>query len=176
MLALMFEWAELENALALLLGKIIHDPSNSLASAIYFAPSNTETRMGIVTAALKVNLSPSPHFTEILKRWKTLQNRFGRKKNIRNQIAHGQIITIRFNGKNHIRLTSPLFDFSRHSDSLKKGQKPGLGPSEITNAATGIKTLTLEIHEWWKIVSAPHSKDVDALLEKLPPPNSTPPQ
>jgi hypothetical protein len=168
MLDLMFSWAGLENTLSILLGKIIRDPSNNLASAIYFAPSNTETRLNIIGSVLKMAIGGSPHYeTKIAPAWKRFTNSFGGRKSVRNQVAHGQITTMGVKGKNHARLTSPLFDFGRIGGPLSRGNLAGLSSNDIRQSAVAIRKLTDEVDNWMKIVDAIYAGNEKALLDTL---------
>src|SRR5262249_39243966 len=143
MLSLMFTWAGLENTLSIFLGKIIRDPSNALASAIYFTPPNTETRLNIISSVLKMAIGGSPHYeAAIAPAWTRFTKSFGRRKSVRNQVAHGHITTANVSGKNYARLTSPLFDFARIGGPLSQGNLPGLSSNDIRQSAAAIAKLS----------------------------------
>ena len=136
--------------LARLLGAILNDPSNAMASAIYFAPSNTETRIAIVSAALRMKLGGLPHFSEIESAWTRFINSLNRRKQVRNKVAHGAIVTIAMKGKNHVRLTAPMFDFFRNYPRAK-GQIPGLSGHDIDAAAKEVFALVKQLDIWSQI-------------------------
>lgn len=168
MLELMFAWAGLENTLSFLLAKIIRDPSHALASAIYFAPSNTETRLNIIGSVLKIAIGRSPHYeTTIAPAWKRFTNSFGGRKNVRNQVAHGHITTMNIKGKRHARLTSPLFDVIRVGGSLLQGKLPGLSSNDIQQSTIAIQKLSDEVYKWMSIVEAFYAANEKALLDVL---------
>jgi len=164
---MIFAWANLENELSLLLGALLQERTMALSSAIYFAPPSTETRLAIVSATLRMALGGSPHFAKIEAAWTRFVASFGRKKGVRNQVAHGQIVTVAMNGKNTARLTSPAFDFSRIAGSVAKKQLPGLGPNEIEQSASAVVRLSGEVTTWLAIVAAFYAADDATLLQKL---------
>src|SRR5262249_4458590 len=80
-------WAHVEHALAQLLDKMIKHPPDFLAYAIFFTPTNLETRIGIVDAVFRQVVFEHPYAPDILKRWGALLNTLTRLKRTRNKVA-----------------------------------------------------------------------------------------
>jgi hypothetical protein len=158
-------WANVENAMAILLGGILQDAPARISSAILFAPNNLETRINIVSRALEALVAENPKADEIMRLWGTLMNKLGRLKSTRNKVAHGQILASHFNGKNHVRLSAALFDFGRQVWS--GGNPPGLTSGDLENSARAVAELTQRIDEFNGVVQHIHTGDAEALLRTL---------
>jgi hypothetical protein len=123
-----FGWAQLENKFVMLLAAIIRDPSASLASEIYFAASNFETRFAIVDRGLRLVCDGLP----VIDDWDKVNTKLKNLKKTRNKIAHGHISTqMTPSGKNVVRLTPPLFKFREFGEAHQAKQLIGLSGADI---------------------------------------------
>jgi hypothetical protein len=153
-------WAQLENTLAILLSKIINDPSGQFAFAIYFAPSNTETRIRIIDATFSVLISASKqHHQQIAAAWQTIRNTINRLKDTRNAVAHGHITTCSRYNRSHARLTPPMFNFKPFAIAHEKRQLPGLGSADINQSTERIIKINLALVDFGFICDALHRGD-----------------
>jgi hypothetical protein len=118
MLNLLHTWASIECRLATILHDIINDKTGEIAFAIYFTPSSMEVRFQIVDSAMKA-LFDETRYAAFYAAWARLLNSIQRSKNLRNAVAHGAIGTAFVNGKNHVRLLPPIFDFRRMKPKRK---------------------------------------------------------
>lgn len=142
MLGMLHAWSHLENNLALLLGSIVRDGAGSLASAIYFAPNSFEVRKQVVEAAMFIVCEPFDQDGSIRRLWGNWSSKIDKNKKVRNQVAHGQIITHAVNGKNRIRLCPPLFNFGHYAVAHKKRQLPGYSAHDIEQSARSLSHNT----------------------------------
>ena len=160
-------WSSIEGELALILRNVIGDGPGDVASAIYFAPASSEVRIRIVDAAFTERIKPTPHGANIVDQWARFLKILSRLKDTRNAVGHGSIVTIARYGKNHARLTAPIFDFRRISPALARRQLPGLSSNDIRQSVKRMgkagEILTLFI----QIVDPHVLNNEPILLEKL---------
>lgn len=164
---LTLSWAHVENALVILFSKIIRDPPAALASAIYFSPSSLEARFKIVKSALSVVIRGHPRAERISSFWNTTVNKFGHLKYTRNFVAHGQITTHHYRGRNRLRLTAPMFQFAPFEESFEKRQAPGMSSGDLKKSTTAVRTLTKRITAMTSIVTHLRDQTDEALVERL---------
>ena len=143
-------WAELENALSLLLQAVVNCPgSQNVARAMYFSLGGFEARYVMVTKALQQfvldNLAKDEtahaDLQTLVDVWGKTDPHMQTAKRSRNTIAHGHILTIPHGGKHIARLTAPFADPIKFSNLLVKGSLPGMGSEEILFAVTLIRKL-----------------------------------
>lgn len=148
-------WAGLENSLAYLLGTIITQGGGSLGMAIYYSPDSTETRLGIVNEAAVHFCASHPDGDPVKPLWIQLYKRIKKSKSTRNKIVHGNVVThARRNGKNYIRLTAPIFNFTsknkdmahliKQVEAMARGeisQLPGMSANDVMDAAANFSDL-----------------------------------
>jgi len=158
-----FAWADLENASVLILRTMMGD-SGYLASPIYFAANNLETRLRIIDAAFRRFLEGHSRETEILEIWGQLQNAVNRQKDVRNKIAHGEMIThIRGDGRRYIRLTASLLDHERFRESRRRKQLPGMSAHDIEKSTATIDALKERLQIVFRLSRALMSENEEAL-------------
>jgi hypothetical protein len=153
-----FAWASLEDQLvgivAASLGRM---DEYAMASAIYFAPANLETRIAIVDRVVRESLHEHAIESEFLSVWATFENSLHRLRKTRNKIIHGSLLSMPISPTNErrtVRVSSQLFDVQRRR-THKNGQLPGLGYAEITahrNAVSGLFNVTATLRDiMWNI-------------------------
>ena len=161
-------WADVENLMAVILRQILgHEIDGSIASAIYFAPNNLETRFAIVDRALRAIIVGNQSRAEIVEAWGGIQNTLNHLKRMRNKVAHGEIITRRSDGKSYIRFTAPLTDYASHYESRRTGQLPGHSSGDLENSAKSVRELVVRLHLMIPLVRALYSGNETTLLETL---------
>ena len=127
-----FAWANVENAMVMLLYAVLRDDQGRFSSAIYFAPNAIETRFNIVDKAIKELADNICCEREIIASWAQVLSTLNALKLTRNKIAHGQISTVSSkDSKNHVRLTDPIFNIQASSGFRRKKQIPGLTVSDL---------------------------------------------
>jgi hypothetical protein len=158
-------WAGLENALAYLLGTIITQGGGSLGMAIYYRPSATETRIAIVDEAIIHFCAVHSDGASVKVLWTKLHARIGNSKSTRNKIIHGNVVTHgTAKGRNHIRLTAPIFDASSKNRDLvqsietarhggSRAQLPGMSVNDVRNSARNFSELGQMVAELRLIMS-----------------------
>ena len=125
-------WASLENTLAMLLENAVHSRVAQLGLAIYYEPTNAETRFGIVDVAVRRYLRARELEELFLASWKTIVAQLGPARSTRNKIAHGDLVVhVAPNGKSRYRLSGLLFDLERFK--LHPDQFPGMSANDIRN-------------------------------------------
>ena len=160
-------WAALENAVATILESILGPSDKTLGFSVYFTPGNAETRFDIVDRTLRAVIVGSPHEPAILKEWKHLFNKLNSARQTRNKIIHGNIATVYIRGKNHARLTPPIFDFQRMAGRSKNMQLPGMSAHDVTAAGTRIWDLDKWVDLMYGAISAFKADDTKALQKTL---------
>lgn len=142
-------WADLENSLALLLRSLMRGTLEEIPFVIYFAPSNTETRIKIVDAVFEHLIFDGVDSALLEKCFKKILEKIHRVKDSRNKIVHGQIVTVGRALKQEVRLTGTLFDVSRLRKSLdKQNGRPQLHGMSVND----VKTISEKIHECRSLV------------------------
>jgi hypothetical protein len=177
-LAIVSEWASLENSLALLLGACLDSPFG-IALPIYYAPSNTETRIKIVDAAFRHRFSTPAGHEHVMPLWETFLLRLGRNKDARNSAIHGQIATVFINGRNHVRHTPLMWDFERHRKGIKPRQLPGKSGADLKGCAEALRARCGDADLFSRLLSAPATspqtfRELEARLKKAAPPQGGP--
>ena len=140
-------WAFLENKMALLLLRLISQ--EKIGPAIYFTPTNIETRFKIVDTAfvLSAEAIPERDRATILAAWNTTMNTLNRIKATRNAIAHGSVEVGMLGGRRAmVRLIPPMLDARRQAP--RKGQPLGMGASEIKQSTKAIDSAAHQIHDF----------------------------
>ncbi len=129
-------WVELEIALSALLYEVLNvEPRSSLiAYALYYSPTSIEARTELVHNALNQLITENPGLAPLAPLWLLLYKKIGRARTTRNAVAHGTPHILSINGKNYARLTSPAFDVIRVGRPISKGQIPGIGAHELSDA------------------------------------------
>ncbi|NKE71906.1 hypothetical protein [Candidatus Manganitrophus noduliformans] len=167
--AITFAWANIENSMIMLLEKILNEnrtSSVSYASAIYFAPSNIETRFKIVDRALEEFIYHHG-LVGLADEWKACLKTLDNLKRTRNKVAHGHISSIHKNGKTYYRLTSPLFNMQEARATYKNKQIPGLSANDLENSLKATFEINQRIREFTKLVEFIQMGDLPSYGRKL---------
>ena len=157
-------WAEIENAFVFLFRMVLHHHTMAIASAIWFAPTNLETRINIVDQALREAIFESERETEILAVWVPIMNSLNRLKATRNKVAHGQLVTHRRNGKSYVRLTAPLLNRAVFRQSRSRKQLPGVSAADLEQSAIATLALVERVTEIGSLILEVHRERQQALL------------
>jgi hypothetical protein len=160
-------WSNIENDFMLVLQGVLNDPTGAIASAIYFAPASAEVRMKIVDRALDAHIEGSQYYERISRAWQHTLHAANRVKKTRNTVSHGQLVTVGWNGKNHIRLTAPLFNFRPFAAAHSKRQLPGLSSNDIRKSASKMAEVGQAVVLFVKVADAIHEKSDTRLIEIL---------
>jgi hypothetical protein len=160
-------WSDLENALMLVLRSVLNEPSGAIASAIYFSPASAEVRIKLVDSAFDTLAGYSPNYPRIMEVWRRARGSVHRLKNTRNAVSHGQIITIFQFGKNHVRLTAPMFNFKALGVAHQKRQLPGLSSNDIIQSAIRMGQVSNVMSHFSAVCEMVHKKSETTLLETL---------
>lgn len=133
-LAYLGQWADLETAFSALFYVIVNseDKSSRIAYAIYYALGGFDARIGVVSQAVQQLFAENPKLQCADKAWDAIRQELQDVKKIRNQVAHGTILTIHSGGRQFTRLTSPPFDPNKVGRPLAKGPEVGLSPKQLT--------------------------------------------
>ncbi|MCL7998008.1 hypothetical protein M8994_07110 [Brucella sp. 21LCYQ03] len=146
MSSILLEWSKIETQLAYLLVHIIGNKNGidqMIALSIFFSPTGLEPRIKIVEDSFKAltNLASDPASQNAAwKRWEALRGALKKSKDMRNTVAHGTISAMWVNpesapAKNHVRLTSNTFDFTRMDfEKMAKGAVLGFSASDLEHA------------------------------------------
>lgn len=117
-------WAELENALAHLLGTMLEQNSHEMGIAIYYAPNSAVVRLAIVHRALGHFMIV--HHLEggnVPPFWERLHKRIISCRRIRDEIIRGNVrIVLTGSGKQSVRLTAPMSNLGMYPLTQLTGQ------------------------------------------------------
>jgi hypothetical protein len=165
--AVTLEWAEVENMCVFLLRQILAHGHMGIASAIWFAPTNLETRLTILDRAFCEFVRNEEHEDRILRVWASTMNTANRLKSLRNKVAHGQIVVHRTNGKNYIRLTAPLLDNLKFRESRRPKQLPGVSAHDLERSFRSVLALADRMRDIANLARFTRMGNTPALLETL---------
>jgi hypothetical protein len=134
-------WSLCENVLSVLVQRVLRleGPMGSFGSVVYFSATSLGARLAmvdnLVTHMLEACVWTDKSIGErATKVWASTYKLLDDSIWERNIIAHGSIHPIFAQGKNHVRITSPMFDVLRFSGKLVKGKIPGLGLEGLQKA------------------------------------------
>ena len=132
-------FSNLEISLSALLYNAIHLPSSQVAYAIYFSPTSFDARVQLVdNAVIQIVSENEEKLKDLMPLWSAIVEHLDKVRRLRNAIAHGNQLTVAFQGKNYARLTAPAFDIIRVGRKIADGKIPGLGSNEVKE---GLKRL-----------------------------------
>jgi hypothetical protein len=160
-----FSWAALENSMAVLLEAIVGNQQKAIGCAIYFAPGGAETRFDIVDRAFLTFIQGEPRADTIFNEWVHFMKKLSKSRLKRNAIIHGNVITYSAFGKNHARLSPPIFDFARMNHGSP--QLPGLSANEVGTIAAQMWHLGKWVLVFNQIVTALKQSDAPTLPQRL---------
>jgi hypothetical protein len=151
-----FAWAEVENAMVLVLTSIVNQgPTGDIASAIFFAVDSLDARIAITNNAFRSLFGRIPNVDEIIIRWQSLIKTTKSLKAMRNKSAHGQMTTILWhNGKRYVRLTKPLSNHDEMRLAIESNKIPGYSYNDINISAHTARNLVPEYRVFSSIVSS----------------------
>ncbi len=141
-----FAWASLEDKLVTFLAASLGLMGGSgMASAIYFAPSNIETRLTIVDRVAREFFLNHRLEEPFLAEWGSLILKINRLKGTRNKLAHASLTsTIIGRGeaaKRVVRVSPQIYDMQRRRLAGESGQLQGMGPADIEGHVAAIRSL-----------------------------------
>jgi hypothetical protein len=141
-----FAWASLEDKLVTFLAALLGLSGGSgMASAIYFAPSNIETRLTIVDRVAQEFFLKHRLEEPFLEEWANLILKINRLKGTRNKLAHASLTsTITGRGestKRVVRVSPQIYDVQRRRSAAESGQLQGMGPADIEGHVSAIRSL-----------------------------------
>jgi hypothetical protein len=164
-----FAWANVENAMAMLLHAILRDDQGRFSSAIYFTPSAIETRFNIVNKAFHELLDGTPVEKELSEVGSKIFSKLQKLKETRNKVAHGQVVTSgSLNGKNHVRLMHPIFNVQKSREAFRAGQLAGLTASDLEKHLAIVSQLVTRLEVLRSIVDLIHEGDFATWRQKVP--------
>jgi hypothetical protein len=162
-----FAWANVENAMVMLLYAILRDDQGRFSSAIYFAPNAIETRFRIVDKAIIELADSTCCEKEIIASWSKVLSKLNALKQTRNRIAHGQISTMSSEGENHVRLTNPIYNIQEARRYRRRRQIPGLTSSDLETHLSLLYKAIEKIEAFRFIIDLVHAGDFAALKKRL---------
>jgi hypothetical protein len=163
-----FAWASLEDKLVSLLGMVLGmAPAAPMASAIYFAPSNIETRLQIVDRAICERFNGHKIEQQFLDEWQAVLGKINRLKSTRNKIAHASLIkTSRPDREPVIRVTPQIYDIQRRRPADEAGQLQGMSPHDVEEHVKAIQSVIPIVEELGTLVRSSNGAQ-QPLLEIL---------
>jgi uncharacterized protein with HEPN domain len=160
-------FSELEVALSALLYEALHIPKSKVAYAIYHSPNGFDARTEIVDNVIQQLVLENERLKDLQPHWSALYDDFRGTRIMRNRLAHGFPVTLAIRGKNHARLTSPVFDEIRVGRSIREGRIPGLTASDISNGAKKARWLIDRVDDVNRLLAVFHEDGNPTLPEKF---------
>ena len=141
-------WASLENHMALVLTavlNIVREQHSNASLAIYFAPSNSETRFAIVDAAFTcLSFPPVETHDRVMACWARFMSKAHSARGVRNKIVHGEVQNLPSptSGRPQVRLTGQIFDLKRNEfvAAYASKQLPGMSRNDVKQNADKLWT------------------------------------
>ena len=159
-------WAQIENALVMMLTAILKLHNYRIPAAIYFTLTSLESRMNIVDAAFRELLEGRLLKEEILILWHATFCTLSRLKVTRNKIAHGQIMHQARTKKIHMRLTAPMMKYMAHTNLDDGAQLHGLSANDLEHSAKAAREIASDLERFEAIAFLAH-QETDAALATL---------
>jgi hypothetical protein len=122
-------WAKVELELCLLLADLIDDELGTKASIVFYTLTNSSTRLSIIGRLIDTLNSNKI----IIKYFRSIEKKVKKLGEVRNLIAHGQIIKSFGPGGMSVRTNGPLFDLYKRS---KEPAQAGIDRDELTRTIT----------------------------------------
>jgi hypothetical protein len=133
-------WAGIESAFGMLLSRIIGRQPTDLAMAILFSAVNLEPKIKLLDDAFKSLLAVLPRADEITPLWDALVSNIKGQKKIRNTVAHGAVVHQGYAGKDHVRITPPMFSPQYEAKKTPKGPQ-GLSVADLRASLVAVNGL-----------------------------------
>ncbi len=148
-------WAELENALCLLLGEFLggtirHGPKE-MASVIFFAPTSLDARIDIVDSGFHVAVRQIPDSAKLIPIWNRMIRRINRNKKTRDLVAHGQIAKFETGELLEYRIVPPVTD-PRFTKQVRNTNKPGRSAHELRQAQRSVKEIEVSALSFYNLL------------------------
>ena len=170
--------------MAQLLTAILNRDNMRIPAAMYFALNGIESRLTMVNNSLmellhelkqrELEAKPEKPAIDTLRAlWRTMIGILRGLKQIRNQIAHGQIVgvdLVQIAPNHHMafpRLTSPVMNFSSFRDAHEKEASPGMTANDIHDHSIAVHSAAETVRGFEKCVRFIHAENAEALREKL---------
>ena len=160
-------WASLENHMALVLTavlNIVREQHSNASLAIYFAPSNSETRFAIVDAAFTcLSFPPVETHDRVMACWARFMSKAHSARGVRNKIVHGEVQNLPSptSGRPQVRLTGQIFDLKRNEfvAAYASKQLPGMSRNDVKQNADKLWTLIKCCGEFEALIAAQRAHD-----------------
>jgi hypothetical protein len=125
----------------MLFSRIIgRQPTDTLAMAILFSAVNLEPKIKFIDDAFKCLLVVLPRADEIGPLWESLINNIKGQKRTRNTVAHGAVIHLGRGGKDHVRISPPMFSPQYEAKKTLKGPH-GLSVADLRASLAAINDI-----------------------------------
>lgn len=163
------EWAELEIAFSALFHAIVNpnQQGSKVPYAIYYALGGFDARIGVVNSAMAQLIEENKPLKALEDAWKKIIVEAKSVKNVRNQVAHGSILTIVTKGRQITRLTAPAFDVNNIWRKLAKGPEVGLSVKQLTEHLACLPLLSQAFDAVNRLISDYREFGVGLLPERL---------
>jgi len=145
------EWNRIESSLAEVIRATLNTPDPIIASIVYFTPHSFRTRTDMIGKLIdhmvKSHLKPR----SLADDWKKLADRLNRKRDVRNQAAHGHIISYAEPGGKHYILLAPIvMQMDKYLEAYRDGKLPGSRVSDVKAAIDVAQKLKAAVETFLK--------------------------
>jgi hypothetical protein len=144
-----YAWARIEDGMLLILKEALGDNEGKITSAIYFTPSNLETRFQLVRNTLH-EARKDWWFGDRFKfeqEWDAMILKLNRLKQTRNKIAHSGVQSWQKSRQNratctigHVRLAPSFYNWQEFDRTTGK-QMPGMSVNDVVTHVEAAKKL-----------------------------------
>ncbi len=161
-------FAEFENRFAWLLSALLN-ASHQMVVRLYFSLNATEARVGLVDAVMPVALErlQAEMRPRMEGQWRRVMDRASRARKTRNNIIHGQVLSVGTEYGEVLRLAPLLADSGRLSPMFASGQLPGMSANDLMQNATLLDTIAFDVASVMMVFLHADKSDWPASLQKL---------
>jgi len=140
------KWANLEDAVVILLATVLKAPSKLIAHTIYYTPTSAELRFLIVDNIISEINVKSKEMKIFKDEWRKIHSKIRKAKKSRNKVAHGVMIssTNKRSGKNTVRLASSG-NLKEWEGKVRKRQKVGMSIQDVYSISLNFSELDADL-------------------------------
>lgn len=145
-IAVLDSWNWLENSLVDVLRTAVGTPDSIIASVLYFTPHSFRTRLETIGKIIDHLVVSGGKSEKLSTDWKSLSEKLGKRRNVRNWAAHGHIIShAEPNGKNQALLAPVMGQIEAYVNAYRDGRKPGATLNEVHDAIQTARRLNDDV-------------------------------
>ncbi len=147
-------FSRLESCLWELYSKAAQHHNSGVSNVVFYSPTNIETRIGIVDSVMQFLFDQHNDGQRLYDAWAKLKGKIDKKKNVRNQIAHGELLPSTRGDNTQVRLTPQVADLVRIIPHVDTTQHPGMTLNDVIQFTTAVHSLSTHVVILGKLTTA----------------------